>query len=83
MYAEHKKLPLERVTIRLQHRKIPAQECPDCKTRQGRVDYIEREIAIVGDLDPAQRHRMLEIADRCPVHRTLHSEVRVVSRLLE
>jgi len=83
LYADHKKLPLERVTVRLVHKKIAADQCPDCKTQQGKVDHIEREIEIVGDLEPAQRRRLLEIADRCPVHRTLHSEVHVVSRLLE
>ena len=71
------------MTVLLVHKKIAADQCPDCKTQQGKVDHIEREIEIVGDLEPAQRRRLLEIADRCPVHRTLHSEVHVVSRLLE
>lgn len=80
MYADRKKLPLERVTVRLRHDKIHAK---DCETREGKVDRIERTLTLEGDLDPAQRARLAEIADRCPVHRTLHSEVRIESRLEE
>ena len=68
---------LERVTVRMSHKKIHAKDCEDCESEKGMVDRIEREIVIEGDLDEAQRARMLEIADRCPVHRTLHSEVKV------
>jgi uncharacterized OsmC-like protein/fermentation-respiration switch protein FrsA (DUF1100 family) len=81
MYARRKELPLERVTVRLRHEKIHARDCEECETREGKIDRIEREIAIEGpELDPAQRARLLEIADRCPVHRTLHSEVRIETR---
>jgi putative redox protein len=81
MYADLKKLPLERVTVRLKHAKIHAEDCADCETRDGKIDRIEREIALDGALDAAQRARLLDIADKCPVHRTLHSEVSVLTRL--
>jgi putative redox protein len=81
LYAERKRWPLERVTVRLSHEKVHARDCEECETREGRVDSIEREIALEGALDDEQRRRLLEIADRCPVHRTLHSEVRIRSRL--
>ncbi|MHC4938915.1 MAG: OsmC family protein [Planctomycetota bacterium] len=77
MYARHKKLPLERVTVKLKHHRIHAKDCEDCESEKGFVDIIEREVKIEGDLTAEQRARMLEIADRCPVHRTLHSEVKV------
>ena len=81
MYAAHKGLPLERVSVHLRHQKVRAEDCADCRTETGKVDVIEREIRLEGALAPAQRERMLEIADRCPVHRTLHSEVVVRSCL--
>ncbi len=81
MYAAHKKWPLERVAVRLSHRKLHAADCADCETREGKVDEITREIAIRGDrLDETQRTRLMEIADRCPVHRTLLSETKVRTR---
>jgi uncharacterized OsmC-like protein/alpha/beta superfamily hydrolase len=81
MYADQKKWPLEHVSVRLRHDKIHAQDCADCETREGKVDRIEREIEISGELDDAQRARLLDIADKCPVHRTLHSEVSIKTRL--
>ncbi|TVR83718.1 MAG: alpha/beta fold hydrolase [Rhodospirillales bacterium] len=81
MYAEHKSLPLERVAVTLTHQKIHASDCADCETRDGKVDHIHREITLQGDLDEATRARLLEIADRCPVHRTLHSEVWIETSL--
>lgn len=83
MYADRKKWPLEKVRVRLQHHKIHADDCADCETQTGMLDAIEREIEIEGPLDHEQRQRLLEIADRCPVHRTLHSEVKVNTRLLD
>ncbi|MCB9549353.1 MAG: OsmC family protein [Myxococcales bacterium] len=77
MYAERKQLPLEQVTVRLTHRKQSAAECPDCETRAGTVDVIDRTIELRGALDADQRASLLRIADRCPVHRTLHSEIKV------
>jgi putative redox protein len=75
LYAEHKKLPLERVSVTLTHGKIHAADCEHCETREGKIDRIERAIAIEGELDAAQRQRLMEIADKCPVHRTLESEI--------
>src|SRR5712664_46451 len=73
MYARHKGWPLEGVEVRLTHGKIHARDCADCETKEGRIDRIERGIVLQGALDDAQRARLLEIADRCPVHRTLTS----------
>ena len=81
MYADHKKLPLDRVAVRLHHKKIHAQDCADCETKEGKIDLIEREIGISGDLDEPQRARLLQIADRCPVHITLETENRIVTKL--
>jgi putative redox protein len=81
LYADHKQWPLERTTVQLTHQKIHAADCADCETREGKIDVIEREIAIAGPLDAQQRQRLLEIAEKCPVHRTLHSEIKVRSRL--
>ena len=80
LYADRKSLPLERTTVTLKHSKIYAQDCADCETRQGMLDRIERVIAMEGNLDAEQRKRLLEIADKCPVHRTLTSEVHIVTR---
>lgn len=81
MYAEHKGIDLRHASVELSHRKIHARDCADCETRDGRIDFIERVIRIEGDLTEGQRQRMLQIADRCPVHRTLRSEVKIDSRL--
>lgn len=83
LYADHKQLPLERVSVALKHDKIYAADCADCETREGRVDKIDRVITLEGELDDAARAKLLEIADKCPVHRTLHSEVFVPTRLAE
>lgn len=81
MYANHKKWPLDGVRVELRHQKIHAKDCETCQTTEGMLDDIERTVWIDGDLDDTQRARLLEIADRCPVHRTLHREVRVRSEL--
>lgn len=75
MYAERKKWPLEKVTVSLRHSRVHAKDCAECETSAGQVDRIERVIRIDGDLDDSQRQRLLEIADKCPVHRTLHAEI--------
>jgi uncharacterized OsmC-like protein/fermentation-respiration switch protein FrsA (DUF1100 family) len=80
MYADRKSLPLERVTVTLQHSKIHAEDCAECETKVGMLDQIDRVIAIEGALDADQRQRLMEIADKCPVHRTLTSEVRIVTK---
>jgi uncharacterized OsmC-like protein/alpha-beta hydrolase superfamily lysophospholipase len=75
LYAERKMLPLEQVTVRLNHGRIHAADCESCETKEGLIDRIERAITLHGNLDREQRHRLLEIADKCPVHRTLTSEI--------
>jgi putative redox protein len=75
MYADKKEWPLHTVTVRLSHRKIHARDCEECETEGGIVDHIEREIELSGPLEDEQRERLREIADRCPVHKTLHGEV--------
>lgn len=81
MYASFKKLDLVSTTVRVRHDKIHAEDCSDCETVEGKIDEFEREIELEGDLTEAQRQRLLEIADRCPVHRTLHSEVKIRTAL--
>jgi putative redox protein len=80
LYADRKSLPLDRVTVTLNHGKIYAKDCDECETREGMLDQIERNIAIEGSLDAEQRKRLMEIADKCPVHRTLTSEIRIVTK---
>jgi uncharacterized OsmC-like protein len=75
LYAERKALPLERVTVELRHDKIHAVDCESCETKEGMIDHIERAITLPGNLDGEQRRRLMEIADKCPVHRTLTSEI--------
>ncbi len=75
MYAQRKKWPLEKVTVSLRHSRIHAEDCANCETETGRVDRIERVLGFDGDLTDDQRQRLLEIADKCPVHRTLRSEI--------
>lgn len=81
MYARHKNLPLDGVHVELAHDKIHADDCEHCETEDGKIDRIRRKITLRGDLDDAQRAKLLEIADRCPVHRTLHSEVTIETSL--
>lgn len=83
LYADLKKLPMDRVTVTLRHSKIHAKDCEECETRDGKLDQIERVIGIEGDLDADQRKRLMEIADKCPVHRTLTSEIRIVTKAAE
>ncbi len=80
MYADRKGWPLEAVRVELTHGKLHARDCEECETTAGKVDVIERAIHIEGPLDEQQRARLMEIADKCPVHRTLHSEIRVSTR---
>ena len=81
MYAAHKKLDLESVTVRVKHGKIHAVDCEDCESDSGRIDEFQRSVSLQGALSDQQRQRMLEIADRCPVHRTLEGEIKVRSKL--
>ncbi|MFC1821803.1 alpha/beta fold hydrolase [Thermodesulfobacteriota bacterium] len=81
MYADRKKWPLEAIVVRLRHKKIHSGDCQDCNIEGAKIDHIEREIELLGSLEEKQRARLLEIADRCPVHRTLKSEMIIDSRL--
>lgn len=83
MYADRKEWPLDEIVARLKHQKVHANACEDCDTKSGKLDEIDREIEVKGDLSEEQRKRLLEIADKCPVHRTLHSEIKVRTRLKE
>ena len=80
MYARRKQWPLTSVRVALVHDKVHATDCEDCESREGKVDQIARVVELQGDLDDTQRARLIEIADRCPVHQTLHSEVSIVTR---
>ncbi|MGD2096314.1 MAG: alpha/beta fold hydrolase [Desulfobacterales bacterium] len=81
MYSDRKQWPLDGVTVQLNHKKIDAGDCETCQTKEGQLDQFECEIDLSGELDDQQKKRLLQIADRCPVHRTLHSEIVVRSRL--
>jgi putative redox protein len=80
MFAQRKGWPLDSVRVALVHDKVHAIDCEQCETNTGQIDSIARVIEINGDLNAAQRERLIEIADRCPVHRTLHTEVSVMTR---
>lgn len=75
MYAKRKNWPLEEAVVKLKHEKIHAQDCEICESKEGKVDRIVREIELTGPLNVEQRQKLLEIADKCPVHRTLHSDI--------
>lgn len=81
LYARRKQWPLEGIVVHLEHWKIHAKDCAECETREGMLDRIDREISLSGALSEEQRTRLLEIADRCPVHRTLTSEIDIRTRL--
>ena len=81
MYARRKKWPLEAVTVRLRHRRDYLEDCQGCENAPRRIERIEREIQLEGPLDDEQRARLLEIADKCPVHRTLSSAVSIATSL--
>lgn len=82
LYARRKAWPLAGVTVRLQHSKIHAEDCAECETKEGMLDRIDREIAVDGELTEEQRAKLLEIANKCPVHRTLMSEIDIRTRLV-
>jgi uncharacterized OsmC-like protein/alpha/beta superfamily hydrolase len=83
MYAQRKGWPLEHIAVSLHHEKIHATDCAACETREGKIDRIDREITLQGPLDEAQRAALLLMADKCPVHRTLHSEVLIRTRVTD
>jgi uncharacterized OsmC-like protein len=82
MYARKKNWPLERVTVWLRHSKMYAADCSECETREGMLDRIERDLRFDGPLSAEQHSRLLEIANQCPIHRTLTSEINIQTRLL-
>jgi uncharacterized OsmC-like protein/alpha/beta superfamily hydrolase len=77
LYADLKKIPLRRVAVQLKHDKIHAVDCENCETKEGKIDRIDREVTLEGELTAEQRAKLMEIADKCPVHRTLDSEIDV------
>jgi len=78
LYAERKGWPLEKVEVELSTKKIYARDCEDCESDpDAKIDVIERSLKIIGDLDQEQRERLIVMADRCPVHRTLTSETKI------
>lgn len=81
VYARRKGWPLESVTVRLSHSRIHAEDCANCETKEGMLDRIDAVIELRGPLTEEQRKRLLEIAERCPVRRTLQSEIEIRSRL--
>ena len=83
LYADRKALPLERVTVTLKHSRIHAEDCAECETKAGMLDQIDRSIAMDGALDAEQRRKLMEIADKCPVHRTLTSEIRILTTAVD
>jgi putative redox protein len=82
LYARRKQWPLEAVEVRLRHSRIHAVDCEECETKEGKLDRIESDVVLTGALDGDQRARLLEIARKCPVHRTLTSEIDIRSRLV-
>jgi putative redox protein len=82
LYARRKGWPLDGVTVRLRHSRIHAEDCADCETKEGKLDQIEIELVLSGRLDETQRARLMQIADMCPVHRTLTSEIKIRTRLI-
>ena len=79
-YARRRGWPLETVIVSLYHSKIHAIDCAECETKEGKIDRIEREIHLTGPLTDEQRSKLMEIADRCPVHQTLTSEINIRTR---
>jgi uncharacterized OsmC-like protein/fermentation-respiration switch protein FrsA (DUF1100 family) len=80
LYADLKAIPLEHVSVLLKHDKIHAADCAECEAKEGKIDRIDREVWLEGDLSAEQRARLMEIADKCPVHRTLSSEISIKTR---
>src|SRR5262249_3034612 len=82
LYARRKQWPLQAVDVTLSHSKIHAVDCAECETKEGKLDRIETAITLTGSLSPEQREQLLVIAQKCPVHRTLTSEINIRTRLV-
>jgi putative redox protein len=83
LYARRKRWPLERVTVRLAHSREHAKDCAECEEKPARIERIERQIALSGALDAEQRSRLIQIAEKCPVHRTLTDGIEIRTSLAE
>ena len=79
MYADHKGWPLESISVDVKHGRVHADDCADCETKKGMIDHLYKTVRLVGDLDDDQFARLMQVADRCPVHRTLTREIRIVT----
>lgn len=79
LYARQKKWPLEQVVVRLRHARVHAEDCADCENSKSMIDRIDKSVELVGALDATQRTRLIQIADHCPVHRTLTSKIEIRS----
>jgi len=82
LYARRKSWPLEAVTVRLRHGRIHATDCANCETKEGMIDRIDSTLEFAGPLTAEQRSKLLEIAEKCPVHRTLVSEIDIRTKVL-
>ena len=82
LYARRKRWPLDEVVVRLRHSRVHAQDCADCETKEGMLAVIESEISLRGELSQDQRAKLRDMAERCPVHRTLTSEIKIRTRLV-
>jgi len=82
LYARQKQWPLENIEVRLLHSKVHALDCGECETREGMLDHIQTEIRLTGALTDEQKARLLAIAQKCPVHRTLNAEIHIQTRLV-
>lgn len=81
MYADHKDWPLEEVYVELLHSKTHADDCKNCDNQGSKIDHIEKDVIVQGDLTEQQRERLLEISERCPVHRTLKADIKITSTI--
>ena len=82
LYARKRRWPLENITVSLRHSRIHAADCEDCETKEGKIDRIELDVQLTGSLTGEQREKLMEIAERCPVHQTLTSEINIKTRAI-